>query len=213
MRGIFVTGTDTGVGKTFFCCQLIRFLKEKGIDAFGFKPVETGCCPECEDAKRLAKVSGKYLEPIYSFREPLAPAMAADLENVDVNIDKIVSRCKEVLSEYPVVIEGAGGIMVPISWKFSFLDLVRELSVPVLVVALNKLGVINHTLLTVNICQGMGIRVLGVVLNNYQQFDESFTKNLESLKRLVEVPVVPFSSFRDMPNVAEQLKLLEIFLH
>ena len=212
MRGIFVAGTDTGVGKTFFSCCLVEFLRNKGGGVLGFKPVETGCSPVCEDAEKLSRASGCSLKPVYSFREPLAPSVAADVEGVEIDKNRIIETCKELLFRSPAVIEGAGGIMVPITWEFSFLDLAVELSLPVVVVALNKLGVINHTLLTVNVCQSAGLKVLGVVLNSYRRFDESFQTNLQSLKRLLTVPVVPFSSCQDVSKVSEELGLLEIFL-
>ena len=110
------------------------------------------------------------------------------------------------------VVEGAGGIMVPITWEFSFLDLAKELSLPVVVVALNKLGVINHTLLTVNACSIAGLEVRGVVLNSFQKFDKSFNTNLYSLRKLLKVPVVPLFSCQDIKVAVEELNLLEIFL-
>ena len=212
MKGLLITGTDTGVGKTYFSCCLVKFLKSSGINVLGFKPVETGCSPVCEDAEKLSKASGVYLKPVYSFKKPLAPAVAAEIEGVDIDVGKIRDRCREILSRSPVVIEGAGGIMVPITWEFSFLDLARALSIPVVVVALNKLGVINHTLLTVEACLNVGLEVRGVVLNSFQKFDESFNTNFYSLRKLLKVPVVPFSSCKDIRSVVKELKLLEIFL-
>jgi len=212
MRGIFVTGTDTGVGKTYFSSSLLRFLREKGVDVAGFKPVETGCSPRCEDAEELSRASGLLIPPVYSLREPLAPSVAAEIEGVTLDEKLLVRKAREVISSRPTVVEGAGGIMVPITWKFSFLDLARELSLPVVVVALNKLGVINHTLLTVEACSRFGVSVRGVVLNSFRCTDESSKTNLYSLKRLLSVPVVPFSSSKDIPEVVEELNLLEIFL-
>ena len=212
MKGLFITGTDTGVGKTFFSCCLIEFLKSSGTRVLGFKPVETGCSHVCEDAKKLSKASGVYLEPVYSFKEPLAPSVASEIENIEINIKKIMNKCRELLSRSHVVVEGAGGIMVPITWNFSFLDLAVSLSLPVVVVALNKLGIINHTLLTVNACLNAGLEVRGVVLNSFQEFDKSFKTNLYSLRKLLKVPVAPLFSCQDIEKIAKELKLLEIFL-
>jgi len=212
MKGVFVTGTDTGVGKTFFSCCLIEFLKNSGIDVLGFKPVETGCSRSCEDAEKLSRASGVYLEPVYSLKEPLAPSVASELEGLSIDVERLVDRCKELLFRSPAVVEGAGGIMVPITWEFSFLDLAKELSLPVVVVALNKLGVINHTLLTINACSIVGLEVRGVVLNSFQKFDKSFNTNLYSLRKLLKVPVVPLFSCQDIKVAVEELNLLEIFL-
>ncbi len=212
MRGIFVTGTDTGVGKTYFSSSLVRFLREKGVDAVGFKPVETGCSPRCEDSEELSRASGRSIPPVYSLREPLAPSVASEIEGVTLDEKLLVRKTREVISSRPTVVEGAGGILVPITWKFSFLDLAKELSLPVVVVALNKLGVINHTLLTVEACLRAGLNVRGVVLNSFRRTDKSSETNLYSLKKLLSVPVVPFFDSGDIPEVVDKLNLLEIFL-
>lgn len=212
MRGIFVTGTDTGVGKTYFSCCLVRFLREKGCPVVGFKPIETGCSPECSDAEKLSAVSEANLLPVYALKEPLAPSVASEIEGVRISHRFVVEKCRELLLNRPAVIEGAGGIMVPITWEFTFLDLVRELRLPLVVVALNKLGVINHTLLTVKICEKAGLEVRGVVLNSFSPQDRSFETNLYSLRKLLTVPVVSFSSPSDIPAVVEECRLLEIFL-
>ena len=203
---LFITGTDTGVGKTFFSVSLIRALRDLGIEAVGFKPVETGCQPYCRDARLLSEASGIYLEPVYSFKTPVAPSVAADIEGVKVSTEQIKERISELSELYPfLVIEGAGGIMVPITWSYLYLDLVRELSLPVIVVALNKLGVINHTLLTVKACKSEGVNVRGVVLNSFKEEDESFKSNYDSLKKLLDVPVYPFSQPQDARTVALSL--------
>jgi len=205
---LFVTGTDTGVGKTFFSVSLIRALRELGVDAVGFKPVETGCQPSCQDAELLAEACGLYLEPVYSFKTPVAPSVAAELEGVRISPEQIEKRILELSRLHPfLVIEGAGGIMVPITWSYLYLDLVRELSLPVVVVALNRLGVINHTLLTVRACLEEGVEVRAVVLNSFkkERDDRSFETNLNSLKKLLDVPVFPFFSPSDALHVADTL--------
>ncbi len=203
---LFVTGTDTGVGKTYFTVSLIRALRKLGVKAVGFKPVETGCRPTCQDAISLGEASGIFLEPVYSFKAPVAPSVAADLEGVKVEVERIKERILELSSRYPnLIVEGAGGIMVPITWDYLYSDLVRELSLPVVVVALNKLGVINHTLLTVKACQSAGVEVKGVVLNSYREEDESFKSNYESLVKLLDLPVYSFFSPQDALSFALSL--------
>ncbi|WP_457678609.1 dethiobiotin synthase [Thermovibrio sp.] len=194
---LFITGTDTGVGKTYFTASLIKALKKRGINAAGFKPIETGCSPKCSDAETLGRASGVYFEPVYSLKRPLAPSVAAEIEGVEIKVDRIKEKIVELSKRYFLVVEGAGGLMVPITWNYSYLSLVKELSLPVIVVALNKLGVINHALLTVKVCESEGVKVLGVVLNSFKEEDESFSTNLSSLKRLLKVPVIPFFSETD----------------
>ncbi len=205
-KALFITGTDTGVGKTFFTASLIKALKEKGINAVGYKPIETGCSPECQDAKALGKASALYLPPFYSFKTPVAPSVASELEGIPLNVSALKSEITSLEKKYsPLIIEGAGGIMVPITWRYSYLDLVKDLSIPVIVVALNKLGVINHTLLTVKACLSKGVKVVSVVLNSFKAEDESFCTNLSSLKRLLSVPVVSFSSPSDVEAVISHI--------
>lgn len=201
-KTLFITGTDTGVGKTFFCVSLIKALNEKGLSAVGYKPIETGCSPECEDAKALGKASGLYLPPLYSFETPVAPSVASELEGVPLDILALHLKISSLKEKYaPLIIEGAGGIMVPITWNYTYLDLVKDLSIPVIIVALNKLGVINHTLLTAKACLKAGVKVVSVVLNSFKAEDESFYTNLTSLRKLLSVPVVSFSCPSDAEAV------------
>jgi dethiobiotin synthase len=205
---LFITGTDTGVGKTYFTAALTRALKELGREVVAFKPVESGCGDSCSDAEELSRASGVRLSPVYSFKAPLAPAVAAELEKRPIDVEKIIKAIGELSSRYEItLVEGAGGIMVPITWSFSFLELSKSIGAEVLIVALNKLGVINHTLLTVKVCQSEGIGVRGVILNSPEAKDESFYSNYESLKRLLSVPLFEFSSYQDARSIA--LKLVE----
>ncbi|ADU97121.1 dethiobiotin synthase [Thermovibrio ammonificans] len=203
---LFVTGTDTGVGKSFFTASLVRALRGSGFNAAAFKPVETGCEPECEDALLLSRASGVYLEPVYSLKRPLAPAVAAELEGVTVDFKAVVSRIEELSALYsPLVVEGAGGVMVPITWEHTYLDLAVSLSARTVVVALNKLGVINHTLLTVGALKSAGVKVACVVLNSPNRYDESVDTNYDTLKRLLDVEVFLFSSPPDALKVVSHL--------
>ena len=203
---LFITGTDTGVGKTFFASSLVRALRSLGVEAVGFKPVETGCTPECSDARLLGEASGVYLEPVYSFKTPVAPSVASELEGVKIEPERIKERIRELSACHPfLVVEGAGGIMVPITWSYTYLELASELSLPTVVVALNKLGVINHTLLTVEVLKSRGVEVKAVVLNSFKKEDESFDTNYQSLKRLLDLPLFQFSRPEDALPVASSL--------
>ncbi|MBI4687461.1 MAG: dethiobiotin synthase [Nitrospirae bacterium] len=144
-KGIFITGTDTGVGKTFVTAGLLRALRETGISVCAMKPLETGCKTHKgrlmpQDALRLVKASG-VKEPLdiinpYRFKLPLAPAVAAEMEGVRIDKGKIFSAYKHLLSRYDItLIEGAGGIMVPVYKKYLFLDLIKDLNLPLLIVS------------------------------------------------------------------------------
>ncbi len=176
MNGIFVTGTDTGVGKTFVSCIIAEGLRQEGIDVGVIKPVETGCrgrknslVPSDGTLLKRASSADDPLELIvpYRFRAPLAPFMAAELEKRKISISKIKRSCIKIGKKHDLtIIEGAGGLLVPITKSYSFLNLAKELKVPVIIVALNKLGVINHLFLTLNCLKQNRITPLCVILNN-----------------------------------------------
>jgi dethiobiotin synthetase len=180
VNGIFITGTDTDVGKTYTALGIIEAAKSNGMKVAAMKPWETGCRQQGKrlipsDAVRLMKASGmrdiNRVNPC-RFRTPVAPYVAGQLENRPVAIDKIKKTYHELSLQHDlVVVEGAGGLLVPITKIFSYADLAKELSLPILVVSANKLGVINHVLLTVDYIKTHGLQLLGVVMNNISKKD------------------------------------------
>ena len=189
MAGIFITGTDTGVGKTFVACGLIKGFREMGLKVIPFKPAETGCPDYPMDGRALIEASGlnlDYEEVVpYLFKEPLAPSVAAKLEGREIDLCLIKERFKKLESIGDlVVVEGAGGLLVPIAEKFTYADLAVFLDLPVLVVARSKLGTINHTLLTLRVARAYGLRVLGVVLNMYEGADTAERTNPDVIREL-----------------------------
>ena len=207
-KGIFITGTDTGVGKTFVACALLRALKEKGLTVCPMKPVETGCGVRKgklvpQDSVTLIKTSG-INEPLdiinpYRLKHPLAPSVAAEFEKVVIKKEKILSAYNYLLNKYElIVIEGAGGIMVPIYKRYSFLDLIKDLNVPIIIVSRPGLGTINHTLLTIETAKSRGIKILGVIINYATKTKTGIAErtNPEIIKRFGGVAVlgiVPYS--------------------
>lgn len=174
-RGIFITGTDTGVGKTLVAASLAAYLRDRGYRVGVMKPVETGCSERNgmlipEDAVRLKEASG-CAEPIekicpYRFAEPLAPSIAAERAGEKIDVDFLLTTYREISAEYDItLVEGAGGLMAPLLPSYTFADFARVLKLPLLVVAANKLGVLNHLLLTLEHASCKGLRVLGYVLN------------------------------------------------
>ena len=178
---IFITGTDTGVGKTRVAAALVRALRAAGTDAVGFKPI---CCGGREDAVALAEaswndecgmtndggakaaVSLNDVNPVW-LRPPVAPYAAAMIEGRMVDVDLVREKFVQLSAAHAaVVVEGAGGWLVPVTRDFSMADLAAEFALPVLVVAANRLGVINHTLLTVAAIRASGLTGAGVVLNH-----------------------------------------------
>ncbi|MFA4901122.1 MAG: dethiobiotin synthase [Desulfobaccales bacterium] len=180
VKGMFITGTDTDVGKTWVAAGLTAILKERGLNAVYFKPIQSGC-PIQEgrliptDARLAREVAGlteplEVLTPI-SLRLPLAPGVAAAQAGVEVGLERIAAGIRDLASRYEfLVVEGAGGLYVPlIGTHFLVLDLIQWLGLPLAVVAKSGLGTINHTVLTVKAALAAGIKVAGVILNRYPE--------------------------------------------
>jgi len=163
LKGVFVTGTDTGVGKTVTSALLVSALNQaklhSGAQAKYFKPVQTGLDSDTETLKGLTKC--ECLEPIYKFRDPISPNRAAALAHEIIDLRKIKEA---VAGQDFLVIEGAGGIMVPLNRHDKIRELIRILDIPLIVVASTQLGTINHTLLTIECAKSRGLKILGVVL-------------------------------------------------
>lgn len=201
-KGIFITGTDTGVGKTFVAAGIIKAIRGKGINICPMKPVETGCkikngklAPA--DAIKLLRASGmeESLDIVnpYRFRQPLAPAVAAENEGLVIKKGKIISAYNRLLKSYDfIVIEGAGGIMTPVYKKYLCLDMIKDLALPLIIVSRPGLGTINHTLLTIEAARSRRINVYGVIINHASMAgkDLSEKSNPEIIESIGKVPVL-----------------------
>ncbi|MBX5449089.1 dethiobiotin synthase [Thermogemmatispora sp.] len=197
----FVTGTDTGVGKTIVTAALAAALVQRGLRVGVMKPAETDCLPEqgrdgAQDAQFLRRVA-RCTAPLelivpYALPLPLAPALSAEEAGVTIELAEIVRCYRQLLATHDVVlVEGAGGLLVPLTAQQTMLDLAVTLGLPLLVVARNVLGVINHTCLTVAVASQRA-RVLGVVLNHPGAPDESdlsVRSNANALQRWCPVPL------------------------
>lgn len=184
---VVVTGTDTGVGKTVTAAGFARALTMLGRRVIAVKPVETGCgevVSREEDGVLLAAATGQLDPPhaLYRFRTPVTPALAAEIENVVIEYDALVQRLKDLSQTADVtVVEGAGGLYAPITWKHNILSVARDLRASVLVVASDRLGTINHTLLTLQALDGLD--VVAVVLNAPDVADDSTGSNAQAIFR------------------------------
>ena len=172
-KGIFITGTDTGVGKTVITAALALSLKNSGLDVGVMKPIQSGSSlPGLTDIEFLRAVLGEK-EPspddcVYSFEAPLSPAAAAALSGETIDPGRIKSAYGRLSSSRDVVlVEGAGGLLVPITGDYLMADLARDLSLPLLIIARPGLGTVNHTALTIECARQRGLTVLGVVINAF----------------------------------------------
>jgi dethiobiotin synthetase len=190
VTALLVTGTDTGVGKTFVTCAVAHALRARGRRVSVMKPIETGVDGEPEDAVRLraAAADPAPLDVIcpYRFRAPLAPAVAARAENRHVDVEHLIQLVRERAAAADVLlIEGAGGLLVPIDGLVTFADLAATCALPVLIVAANRLGTVNHTALTARVAAAAGLAVRGFVLSQPEaRTDESGATNAAEISRL-----------------------------
>jgi len=205
-----VTGTDTGVGKTTISRALLGLLRADGLRVAAMKPVETGVTADdpTSDARALAAAAGAAASmldvcPIV-LAEPLAPWMAArragrtlTMTSLDESFHRLAQRVDAIL------VEGAGGLLVPITETHTYLTLFQRWSLDAIVVAANRLGAINHTRLTVHALRGAGVRVLGVVLNETDGAAPDLARrtNHEALQTLL--PDTPVVSFPWLPSPAD----------
>lgn len=187
MKSLFVTGVDTGVGKTVFTCALAHALRLAGINVGVMKPFATGLPRagqyKSEDVELLIKSSGVYdpqeLVNPYYFEIPASPYMAAKKLEKTIDVDAVLSGFELLQSSHDVVlVEGIGGIMTPILKDYFVADLIKDLNLDSILVTSTKIGSVNHTLLTLAACKKYGIRIAGLVIS---EVDSGYSVNdLES---------------------------------
>lgn len=172
-RGVFITGTDTGIGKTTVGAALSRFLFERGLNVGVMKPVETGVADPSRpgaDAQLLAWASGTTLpeEQIapYRLKAPLAPSLAAEKEGLFIDLFGVAETARSLATECDfLVVEGAGGLMTPVAGGLLVADLAKAIEMPLLIVTSPRLGTLNHTLMTVYTARQMGLPIAGLIIN------------------------------------------------
>lgn len=188
----FITGTDTGAGKTHFSCLLIEALRAEGILAVGYKPV---CCGERGDALLLSAASGgldpEQVNPVW-LKAPVAPLVAGMLDNRPVDVAAMHAGFRALAAEHPVVIvEGVGGWRVPLAEGYDMADFAADLKLPVIMVVGNRLGALNHTILTIDAIRARGLEIAGLVVNQLSdELDTASITNKGVLEQLTGVPIL-----------------------
>ena len=201
MRGCFVTGTDTGAGKTVVAAALCAALVARGQRVAAFKPVVTGTADDdapAPDHELLAAAAGG-LDPAgvapLTYAPPASPHLAAELAGEAIDPPTLLAAARRAgEGADALVVEGVGGLLVPLTWDYLVCDLARDLGLPLVVAARPGLGTINHTLLTLEAARAAGLQVAGVVLTPWPQDPDPIElSNRESIARLgaVEVSVLP----------------------
>lgn len=198
MKGVFVTGTDTNVGKTIISSGIAAVLREKEVDVGVFKPFLSGISRNDQesDTSLLKYMSQTPLSLAditpFEFREPLAPLVAGKLEGKLVSLTDVIRHWETIRVKHDFfIVEGAGGIAVPLGEVFLVSDLIKVLQLPIIIVARPNLGTINHTFLTVKYAQSIGLRIVGIVINGVgEKADLSERTSPEIIEKLCGVPIL-----------------------
>ncbi|MDR3113388.1 MAG: dethiobiotin synthase [Endomicrobium sp.] len=207
-KGIFVTATDTEVGKTYISCKIAAALKKSGVNCGVFKPVSTG---DRNDAKALIKASKinetpEAVTPVF-FKNPMSPYGASLIENKTFDLKKVWASFEYFTNKYDfTVVEGVGGLLVPLKKDFYVSDLIKKLRLPVIVVARAGLGTINHTLLTIDKLKRDKQKILGIILNDITGIkDASAATNAKLIEKAAKLSVWKTGKFEINRNWLRQL--------
>ena len=216
MAHYFITGTDTGVGKTFVTCALLFTLKAQGIAAIGMKPIAAGgeMTPEGlnnADVEALHLASGVKLQRedlnCYLLSEPIAPHIAAANEDIDIDLDVIRQRFDQLAELADVVlVEGVGGFIVPLGDSINTADLAQDLDLPVILVVGMRLGCLNHALLTQEAILARGLTLAGWVANQIDPHMAELDANIVALEERIRAPLLGVIEWQRQPD-AESISL------
>jgi dethiobiotin synthetase len=212
-KGFFITGTDTGVGKTIISAALIKIARNLGLSTCGMKPIETGCktalssqpSASGNNKNTLIPSDGIFLKDITDvnesidlitpvrFENPLAPLPASEIEKRPVDIKRIKKAYAELSRKYDIlIVEGIGGLLVPITKNYFVLDLAKAFGLPLIIVARPGLGTINHTILTVTSAINEGIDVAGVIINYTCPPEGTLAEDTNPgvIKKIIPIPII-----------------------
>ena len=217
-RGYFVTGTDTGVGKTLISAALLRYFAQRGLRVAGMKPVAAGCewrdgvayWDDVEQLRAAANVdAAQALVNPYRFEAAVAPHIAAAQAGMTIQLDVIARACDALHTQADaVIVEGAGGFRVPLNDHQDMSDLTRKLSLPVILVVGMRLGCINHALLSAEAIRQAGLPLAGWVANRIDPAMAQFDANLATLQQRLNMPllsVVPWLASMDFSALSTHL--------
>ena len=213
MPHYFITGTDTGVGKTFVTCALLHTLKAQGIAAIGMKPIAAGgeMTPDGlrnDDIEALHAASGVKLQSedlnCYLLSEPIAPHIAAANEDIDIDLDVIRMRFDQLADLADVVlVEGVGGFIVPLGDSINTADLAQDLDLPVILVVGMRLGCLNHALLTQEAILARGLTLAGWVANQIDPHMAELDANIDALEERIRAPLLGVIEWQKQPDAQD----------
>ena len=219
-KKIFITGTNTEVGKTFITKNIIERVQLKGYSVSPYKPVETGCIKKLltlipRDSMIYYRAINKKiaLDQInpYRFLEPISPAAAIKRSKRKVTINDYLSKLKDLPNSDLTIIEGAGGLCSPLASDGYNIDLIRKVKVPTVLVAKDEIGVINNVVLNLSMLQKYKIKVLAIVLNRKVSSQPDGMNNYKEIQSLTKVPLIQILNKKE-DNDREFKKLIKIIL-
>ena len=220
IRGFFVTGTDTGVGKTLVACALLEAFAARGLKAIGMKPVASGAVPGAgglvnEDVERLIAASGvaaprEDVNP-YCFEPAVAPHIAARQAGVTISLERIERGFRGLAARAQVVVvEGVGGFQVPLGPGIDTAQLAARLALPVVLVVGMRLGCLNHALLTAQAVAGRGLKLAGWVANHVDPQMSAADENVRALEERLAAPLIARIAHAARPEPRAVAALLEV---
>lgn len=206
---IFITGTDTGIGKTYITGLLGFHLLTRGFKTITMKPVQTGCSGISEDIVTHRQLMGIGLTKYdldgttnpYNFTYPASPHLSAAMENKIIDLEKIFTCINKLSDDFEyLLIEGVGGLSVPIKEKYCVIDLIKDVGAPVMLVTSPRLGTLNHTFLSLESLKNRNIPIMSIIYNNYfKEEDRININNIETIKDFY--PDIELLTLEDLPGV------------
>jgi len=211
-KSIFITGTDTGIGKTYTSAYVLKEISKFVAKTIYFKPIETGINqgkPENSDPRIIERYSKEtIIKSSYSFKLPATPYLAASLENQQISLGKIQADFSKLRKDEPgiIVVEGAGGLLVPLTKKYTIVDLIKLIKIPTLLISQNYLGTINHTLLSLFALKEKNINVVGFVFA-YRGKKDDLKISAEVKRKNARI----IEKFSKVPFLGEIKKISQLF--
>ena len=217
MMKVFITGTGTGVGKTYVTSNLIKILRGAGKSVVGLKPVISGYCEDAieqSDTACILTAMGLSVQPQnvqrvspWRFQEPISPDMAAEREEREIDFQELVKWTLGTRNETDFkLVEGVGGIMVPLSRASTVLDWIVALDYSVLLVGGSYLGSLSHTLSSIDVLRSRGVQVLAVIISESQEQPVPMNETVKTLKNfVVDIPVLSLPRGNDLVSISSEL--------
>ena len=221
IKKVFITGSGTSVGKTYFTCSLIDLIIKKGLKVSPYKPIETGCkkiknklIPN--DSKKFYKLVNKDIDieliNPYRFQQPISPNRAIQLSKKEINIKDYIEKVKKLPKNDFLIIEGAGGLCSPISSDGLNIDLIKKMNLKTILVVKDEIGAINNTLLNIEILKKYKISVIAIILNRIILKQPVGMNNLLEIRTYTTIPIIQMLNYKNYSNVKPLSSVFKLLL-